>query len=323
LKVEPVITKLKDCLLSGINKGWSGFVWMLKILIPVSFFTVLLDYSGWITSVDFFLEPAMNLLKLPTMAALPLIAGMLTGIYGGIASMVVLPLTQDQMTLIAVFLLISHGLIQEGIIQAKSGINFLKTTLFRLTASVVTVMLVAQFFRSGSTTLVTTDPAYSASQTFMAMLKNWSLSTLYLSIKIFVIIMVIMIFLDIMKSFNLIDRMVKTLTPLLKLMGIDRRVGMLWLTAAAFGILYGGAVIVEEAKERHFSKEELERLHISIGINHAVFEDPALFLSLGLSPFWLWIPRLITAVVAVHLYNIVSKIKTTVKLSKSISVRKN
>ena len=135
--------------------------------------------------------------------------------------------------------------------------------------------------------------------------------------------MVIMFFLEIMKSFNLIDRMVKTLTPLLKLMGLDRSVGMLWLTAAVFGILYGGAVIVEEAKERHFSKEELERLHISIGINHAVFEDPALFLSLGLSPFWLWIPRLTTAVVAVHLYNIVSKIKTTVKLPKSISVRKN
>jgi Fe2+ transport system protein B len=321
--VERITNKLKDCLLSGINKGWSGFVWMLKILIPISFLTVLLDYSGLIYSADFFLAPAMNLLNLPTMAALPLIAGMLTGIYGGIASMVVLPLTQEQMTLIAIFLLISHGLIQEGIIQAKSGFNFLKATLSRLTASVVTVMIIARGFKAGSTTLVTTGPSHSALQPFMAVLKNWSLSTLYLSIKIFVIIMVIMVFLDIMKSFNLIDRMVKTLTPLLKLMGLDRRVGMLWLTAAVFGILYGGAVIVEEAKEKHLSKEELERLHISIGINHAVFEDPALFLSLGLSAFWLWIPRLTTAIVAVHLYNLISKIKMSEKLPKSISVPKN
>jgi len=321
--VERITNRLKDCLLSGINKGWSGFVWMLKILIPISFLTVLLDYSGWIYSVDFFLKPAMSLLHLPTMAALPLIAGMLTGIYGGIASMVVLPLTQDQMTLIAVFLLISHGLIQEGIIQAKSGGNFLKATLFRLTASIVTIMIIARFFKSGSTTLATAGPSHSALQPFTAILKNWSLSTLYLGVKILVIIMVIMVFLDIMKSFNLIDRMVKTLTPLLKLMGLDRRVGMLWLTAAVFGILYGGAVIVEEAKEKHFSKEELERLHISIGINHAVFEDPALFLSLGLSPFWLWIPRLTTAIVAVHLYNLISKIKISEKLPKSISVPKN
>ncbi len=321
--MKRITNKLKDCLLSGIHKGWSGFVWMLKILIPVSFFTVLLDYSGWIHSVDFFLKPALSLLNLPPMAALPLIAGMLTGIYGGIASMVVLPLTQDQMTLIAVFLLISHGLIQEGIIQAKSGFHFLKATLSRLAASVVTIMIISRFFKAGSTTLATAGPSHSALQPFTAVLKSWSLSTLYLSIKIFVIIMVIMVFLDIMKSFNLIDRMVKTLTPLLKLIGLDRRVGMLWLTAAVFGILYGGAVIVEEAKEGHFSKEELERLHISIGINHAVFEDPALFLSLGLSPFWLWVPRLTTAVIAVHLYNLISKIKISEKPPRSISVQKN
>ena len=40
--------------------------------------------------------------------------------------MIVVPLTQAQMTLIAIFLLISHNLVQEGIIQGKSGINPLK-----------------------------------------------------------------------------------------------------------------------------------------------------------------------------------------------------
>jgi hypothetical protein len=30
-------------------------------------------------------------------------------------------------------------------------------------------------------------------------------------------------------------------------------------------------------------------------------EDPSLFLVLGLSPFWLWIPRLLLAIVAVWL----------------------
>ncbi len=38
-------------------------------------------------------------------------------------------------------------------------------------------------------------------------------------------------------------------------------------------------------------------------------EDPALFLSLGLSAFWLWIPRVITAVIAVHLFDLYYKIK--------------
>ena len=87
-------------------------------------------------------------------------------------------------------------------------------------------------------------------------------------------------------------------------MGLDERVGLLWLTAVMFGVAYGAAVIVEEAKEGNFSAEELERLHISIGINHSMVEDPMLFASLGLSIFWLWIPRLITAIVAVYLFDL-------------------
>ena len=48
---------------------------------------------------------------------------------GDIQSMVVLPLTIDQMTLIAVFLLISHNLIQEAIIQANMSDDPLKSGL--------------------------------------------------------------------------------------------------------------------------------------------------------------------------------------------------
>jgi len=33
-------------------------------------------------------------------------------------------------------------------------------------------------------------------------------------------------------------------------------------------------------------------------------EDPALFLPLGINPVWLWIPRLLTAIVAVHLISL-------------------
>ena len=90
-------------------------------------------------------------------------------------------------------------------------------------------------------------------------------------------------------------------------MGLNERVGLLWLTAVVFGIAYGAAVIVEEAKDGNFSADELERLHISIGINHSMVEDPTLFASLGLSVFWLWIPRVITAIVAVFLFDIWKK----------------
>ncbi len=51
-------------------------------------------------------------------------------------------------------------------------------------------------------------------------------------------------------------------------------------------------------------------------------EDPALFLPLGLSAFWLWVPRLITAIVAVHLYDLYYKIRDMYKSPKSVAIPK-
>lgn len=294
--------QLKTAIVTGVNKGWRGYIWMMKIILPISFLTALLAWSGLVQKVSFLIQPVMDIFGLPAMAALPLIIGMLTGIYGGVASMAVLSLSIEQMTLIAIFLLIAHNLIQEGIIQGKSGIHPLKATLFRLVVATITIMIVAQLLDVSPTAQMSIDgPSSPASQPFSTMLKDWAIITINLIIKIFFIIMFILTMLEIMKSFGWVDHIVRFLSPLLKAMGLSHRVGVLWVTAVIFGLAYGGAVIVEEAKNGELTKEELEELHLSIGINHAMIEDPSLFLPLGISPFWLWIPRLLVAIVAVRL----------------------
>ena len=293
--------KLRPGLTSGLAKGWNGFVWMLKILVPISLLTSLLAWSGWINRLDLILEPVMGVIGLPPVAALPLIAGLLTGPYGAIAAMAPLPLTVDQMTLLAIFLLISHNLIQEGFIQSKSGLPFLKATLFRLVASITTVMVVSWFMDHETATNALTDAPVIIQVPFFSMLKTWIAATLVLSGKILVIIMTLMITLEIMKNYNLIDHIVRMMAPVLKVLGLGKQTGFMWLTAATFGLTYGAAVIVEEAKEGNLSKDELERLHLTMGINHSMIEDPALFLSLGLSIFWMCVPRVAAAIIAVQL----------------------
>jgi hypothetical protein len=295
---------LKEGFLSGIRKGWSGFILMLKIVVPVSLFTAFLAWSGLINRIDFLIQPAMSLFNLPAMAALPLMIGMLSNLYGAIAAMAVLPLTKEQMTLIALFLLIAHNLIQEGIIQARSKIHPVKATLFRLITATIAVVLVSPFFDTPTSTPSTVEISSPGSQPFIEMLKSWGITTLYLSIKIFVIIMSILTLLEIVKTMGWINHIVKLLAPVLKILGLRPNVGILWVTAALFGIASGGAVIIEEVKEGHLTEEELEYLHLSIGINHAMIEDTSIFLSLGLSAFWLWAPRLAMAIIAVHLLSL-------------------
>ncbi len=287
----------------GIGKGWRGFVWMMKIIVPVSFLTALLAWSGWMERIDFVIRPVMGVLSLPDVAALPLLIGMLTGIYGGIAAMAVLPLNVGEMTLIAVFLLIAHNLIQEGIVQGKSGMGILKATLFRITCAVITVLIIAPFvaMTEPGTTGTGAEGALHASQAFGEMVIQWGQVMAGLAVKIFFIILCVLTLLEILKVFGLIDHIVRFLSPALRVMGLSERVAIMWIAAALFGLAYGGAVIVEEAGRGDLSDEDLESLHLSIGINHAMIEDPALFLSFGIGLFWLWIPRLVLAMVAVRL----------------------
>ena len=296
-------SQLKEGFFVGIRRGWNGFVWMIKILVPISLLTGLLAWSGWIEKGQFIIQPVMDWLSLPAVAALPLMIGMLTGIYGGIAAMVVLPLTTEQMTLIAIFLLMAHNLIQEGVIQGKSGINPAKATVFRLVCATLTVMVVASFLKVNTTVPAAAVASEVIRQPFLLMLWNWAVTSSKLCLKIFFIIMTILTILEVLKKVGWIEYIVRLCRPVLKALGLSEKAGILWMTAALFGLAYGAAVIVEEANEGHLGKEELEALHLSIGINHSLIEDPALFLALGLSAFWLWIPRLITAIIAVRLFS--------------------
>jgi len=294
-------TLLKEGFIAGIHKGWGGFIWMMKILIPISFLTAMLEWSGVIRHLDFLVQPVMKLLCLPPMAALPLLIGALTGIYGAIAAMAVLPFTLEQMTLMAVFILICHNVIQESVVQGKAGINPLKATLFRVIPAIITVIVTAQFLDTPAGDSKAAGALAIPAETLLQMLRHWGMTMLLLALKIFLIILSLLTIMEILKTLGWIERIVRSFSPLFRIFGLSAEAGIIWITALIFGLAYGAAVIVEEAKKGNLTREELERLHLSIGINHAIIEDPSLFLALGLGAFWLWAPRLIMAIVAVHL----------------------
>jgi hypothetical protein len=294
---------IKQGAISGLYKGWHSFLWMMEIIIPVSFLTMILAWSGWLTYLDGFVKPAMGVINLPAAAALPIVIGMIAGIYGGIATMVSLPLTTDQMTLIGIFMLTAHNLVQEGIIQGKSGINPVKATLCRIGVAALTLVLLTPWFPQTSAATVAAVAAATARPVFHTALQTWMANTAWLALKAFVIIMGLLTLLEIHKSSGKIGYVVTLLAPFLKVMGLDRKLAFLWITAIFFGLAYGGSIIMEESREGNLSPEELETLHLSIGINHSLIEDTLLLVALGLSAFWLYVPRLLMAVVAVHILN--------------------
>ena len=249
----------------------------------------------------------MSLLNLPPEAALPIIIGALVNIYAVIAIITVIPFTVEQMTLIAIFTLIAHSLTMEGVIQHKSGVNVIKVSLFRFAAAILTVLIVSQFLGDTSQSVVV--PATLTIHTpLLEVLKVWAVDMIYLLLKILGIIMAIMILLESLKSLGWIEYPRKFLRPLMKILGLSDQTAIMWLAANLFGLFYSGALIIEEAKKGTLTKEELENLHISVGINHSMVEDPPLFILLGLNAFWLWVPRFIVAIIAVQAYRSIKQL---------------
>lgn len=298
----------------GLAKGWRSFLWVLKLILPISLLTALLEYSGVLGYLDSLLAPLMGLMGLPSMAAFPIVAGALAGVYAAVGALAVLPLTPAQTTLVAIFVLIAHMLIQEGIIQARSGFRLGKATLVRLTAAVATVMLCSVFLESGADPAAAAPVAVAARPALAVVLGNWLVAMAWLSLKILWIVMTIMVGLAWMRRFNLISHLVRWLRPVLAMLGLSRNVGVLWLSAVLFGVTYGAAVIVEEFRVGSFEHHEIERLHVSIGINHSMVEDPLLFLPLGVGVFWLYVPRFVAAMVAVRIYDAIEALARTRRL---------
>ncbi len=295
--------RLKQGVLAGIKEGWRGFIWIGQIALPVSLLVTLLHWTGWLNYLDFLLNPLMSLLNLPPEAALPIITGMLISPYTGIGIITVIPFTPPQMLLIAIFTMTAHSLITEGIIQHKSGLNAVKATLIRIAAAALTVLVVS-WFLGDTRQSVTLSAGLTVQPPFLEVLWGWVLEMVNLLLKILVIIMFIMILLESLKSLGWIEYLLRFFSPLVQAIGLSRRTAMMWVTANIFGLLYGSAVIAEEVKKTNFSKGELERLHIFIGIHHSVVEDPALFAALGLNLFWLLLPRFVIAVLAVQAYRL-------------------
>lgn len=292
-------SQLKTGLRTGTKKGWGSFVWICKIIIPVSFLAALLQWSGWLGHLDFLLHPLMSLINLPAAAALPIIVAMTVSFYAGIAIIIVMPFTIAQITLIALFITIAHMLIAEGIVQHKSGLNVIKATLVRIGVAALCVFVVSHFF-TDTRQSVNLPASLAAQAPFIGILKDWALDTLRLCGRVFLIIMLIMMALYASESLGWIKHLVRFFRPLMKILGLPDQAVTTWVTGAGFGLLYGSAVIMEEAKKGALAKEELEHVQVSLGVNHSVVEETGLFLALGVNPLWLLVPRFIAAIVAVH-----------------------
>ena len=289
-------------------------LWIIRIIVPVSFVVTLLDFYGVIEWISVYTAPLFHLIGLQGNAAVVYISSLFLPLYAPIAIIATLPLSLREITILALMCLITHNLPIECAVQRRSGTPFWQTLVIRLTFSILggillnlilpESLILSPDFKGASGAEGVLNPQFS---TLNSQLLNWLNNTASLCIKIILIITALMYGQFLLKRYGIINKIARPLAPLMRLCGLQPNSAFLWLVAQIVGLTYGAGIMAQEIEESGADREELHRINLHISVNHSLIEDTAIFCMLGVAWYFLVIPRLIFAIIIVQTYNFIKK----------------
>jgi len=303
--IHRIITSVKDAIPSAIKTS----LWFLKITIPISFTVTLLYHFGILNIISELLSPAFGLIGLRGEAALVYITSAFLNVYSAIAVITSLNFTIREMTILAIMSLIAHNLIVETAVQKKTGSKVWHIVSLRIISSFVAAMLL-NYMLPLQMGLSNLGLHQIVNPTLKEVLMSWTISSLKLSLKIVILITLLMILQKILLEFKVTILLTRIFSPLLRVMGLPESVSLMWIAANLLGLAYGSAIMIEEVESGRIAKQDADLLNYHIAVSHSNFEDLLLFAAIGVSAWWLLLPRLGIAIVVVwvrRLYLSISK----------------
>lgn len=289
--------KLKYCFKSSIPQGTKTAIWLLKLIIPISFSVFILDFLGILNIIAGWLTPMFELIGLSGQASIVLITGFFTNIYSVIAVITTLGIGYREGTILAVMCLISHSLIVESAIQKKTGSAPWRMITIRLLSSLIAAWGLNLFLPAEQTSAQ--KSLLISNNAFEPAAIAWLYDMAIMTVKIIILVNILLVFQKILREFNLIKWILMPFTPLLRIMGLPPNTGFLWMIAYTIGLSYGGAIMISESEEGKLDKKDADLLNHHIGISHSQLEDTLLFVAIGYNFFILALPRIFLSILFV------------------------
>ncbi len=295
----------------ALPRTWRTLVLLLRLMLPISLLTGYLRWSGALEALGQVCAPAMGIFRLPGEAAVPMISGMLGGIYALVGAMAVIPMSVEEVTILSAMVLVAHNLFVECAVQDRTGAPWRWTLAIRLAGMIVMGLIVAWSIAglqavelpSIGPRIVPGDPrsAVPEAGTFGKFLQGWAVQALYLVIKISLLITAMMVVTEWIRARGILAEMERRSDPLLRFLGLRRPVAFPWLTSQVLGVTLGSGLLIEEMRERsRYDPRDVRALHTSIAISHSLFEDTILVAAMGASLLWITVPRILLAAIAVR-----------------------
>ncbi|MCK5131303.1 MAG: hypothetical protein KAR40_04025 [Candidatus Sabulitectum sp.] len=257
---------------------------LFKVMIPALIAVKILEVAGIFGPIADTIAPVMKLAGLPGEAGLAWVTGMLSNMYGGLtitAGMIhPLHLNTAQVTTLCCMLLVSHSLPVEITVAARAGVKPWFLIPFRLITGLIFGIILGQIFRITGALQSTPTVLWSAAEQGAGPIE-WVLGTLRSMATIFIVILVVLGFMDILDKLGIMALLKRIFRPVFTPMGIGDEASSITVIGLVLGISYGGGMIIREANRGTIPSRQVLASVSFMSICHAVIEDTLLVGSLG------------------------------------------
>ena len=231
------------------------------------------------------LEPLMQLVGLPAEMGLVWAATLLTNIYGGMIIFAGMTgqesLSVSQVTVLGSMMLIAHALPIELRIIQKSGVRILYIFLLRVLGALIVGFILHHIYSAGNYLSEPNQSFWRPAIVTDGSLMSWIINQLKTFLHVFVIIAVLLSFLKILKYSGIETIIESGLQPVLKIIGLSKNTTSITIFGVLLGIIYGGGLLIKEAKSGHINKQEVFGSLTLLALLHSLVEDTILLLLMG------------------------------------------
>ena len=261
---------------------------LFKILIPVIVLVKILQEMDLIQYLAYPLGPVMNWVGLPKEMGLVWATAILNSVYSAIVVLLALakdsPLTTAQATIISTMILIAHSLPVELKIAQKSGARTLFQAVSRLGSALLLGWLLNTVYTHMNQLQQPVTILFKSSHETTPgkeSLLSWAAGEAQNLLFIFLVVFGLLLLMHLLEKIRLIDLMNKILRPVLKFMGIGPKASTIAIVGIILGIVFGGGLILHEAKSGRIPKQDVFFAFTLMGLSHSLIEDTLLMMMLG------------------------------------------
>ena len=254
--------------------GHSAWV-VLKLIIPIYILADVLFFYGILGKVSFLFTPLTTFLNLPAESALAIVSGMFLNLYAAIAFAAPIGLDAREWTILAVFLGICHALLVETAIMYRLKIPRTFSIALRFFVGLfvgwLTTLLPHSWFGMATDFSPEPLPTY---ENLAAMLLNSIQNASILAVEIIILVSIIIVALDFLKTRPFIDRYAKRVNTAFSLGA-----------GTILGITYGAGILISEYENATMNTKDVWFVGTFLMICHAIIEDTLLFVLFGANPW--------------------------------------